>query len=73
MLGYPHTRPIQAIRVLIMSIEDIKKHYVPSQKTDVLATLIKNGFQPPSECKKTQRKWEIYRNLLSRNEKREQK
>lgn len=55
------------------NINDINKHYVPSQKTDVMATFIKNGFQPPSECSKHQKKWEIYRNLLSRNEKREQK
>jgi hypothetical protein len=55
-----------------MSLYDIKKHYVPSQKTDVMATFIKNGFQPPSECIRYQKKWEMYRNPLG-NEKREQK
>lgn len=49
-------------------LDDINWHYIPSAKTNVLDTLKKLGFEPPSEDKRYQEKWSRYRNALSINE-----
>jgi N-acetylglutamate synthase-like GNAT family acetyltransferase len=41
--------------------------YVPATKTNVLDTLKKFGFEPPSESKWMQEKWTRYRNCLAIN------
>lgn len=51
------------------SIQDINKRYIPSAKTNVLETLKRCGFEPPSEDKRIIKKWETYRHLATRNEK----
>ena len=37
--------------------------YIPAAKTNVAETLRKLGFQPPSEDKRNQQKWDMYRSL----------
>lgn len=37
--------------------------YIPAAKTNVIETLRKFGFQPPSETREHQAKCEIYRSL----------
>lgn len=37
--------------------------YTPSASTNILETLRRLGFQPPSECKERREKWELYRSL----------
>lgn len=49
-------------------LDDINWHYIPSAKTNVLDTLKRLGFEPPSEDKRYQEKWSRYRNALSINE-----
>lgn len=51
------------------ALQDINKRYIPSAKTNILDTLKRAGFQPPSEDKAIQKKWELYRHLATRNEK----
>lgn len=51
-----------------MSLDNIKKKYVPSSKTDILQTLRAFGWTPPSEDPKHQKKWATYRHLAARNE-----
>lgn len=42
--------------------------YIPAAKTDVSRTLKRHGFNPPSEDKDIQKKWEFYRTISIRNE-----
>lgn len=42
---------------------DKEFHYIPAAKTNVVETLQKFGFQPPSKTKEHQQKCEIYRSL----------
>lgn len=51
-----------------MLTKDIYKPYVRSEKTDVLATLRRMGWVPPSENEITQEKWATFRNLQTINE-----
>lgn len=37
--------------------------YTPAAKTNVADTLRRLGFEPPSEDKRQQAKWEMYRSL----------
>jgi hypothetical protein len=49
-------------------IDNMDFHYIPSAKTNVLDTLRKLGFEPPSEDKRIQEKWNRYRNAMAINE-----
>lgn len=51
-------------------ILNINYKYISSAKTNVLETLKRNGFEPPSEDKRYQEKWKKFRNLSAINEKR---
>jgi hypothetical protein len=42
--------------------------YTPAAKTDVSRTLKRHGWTPPSEDKEMQKKWEFYRTISIRNE-----
>lgn len=42
--------------------------YTPAAKTDVSRTLKRHGWTPPSEDKDIQKKWEFYRTISIRNE-----
>jgi hypothetical protein len=50
-------------------LDNIDKPYVPAAKTDVMATLKRLGFEPPSEDKRFIEKWQTYKHLAWRNEK----
>lgn len=39
------------------------KAYAPTVKTDVMATFIRHGFEPPSSQKAYQEKWHYYQHL----------
>jgi hypothetical protein len=49
-------------------LDNIKKAYVTSAKTNILDTYKRLGWTPPSEDAKHQKKWATYRHLASRNE-----
>jgi len=51
-----------------MNILNSETPYVPSAKTDVSRTLRRTGWTPPSEDKEIQKKWEFYRTISIRNE-----
>ena len=51
-----------------MNILNSETPYVPSAKTDVSRTLRRTGWTPPSEDKEMQKKWEFYRTISIRNE-----
>ena len=55
---------------LVMKLLDnINWQYVPAAKTNILETLKKCGFEPPSESKQFQEKWARYRHAQVINEK----
>ena len=45
----------------ILKLLNIDNKYIPSSKTDVMATLKRLGFEPPSEDARFQEKWKRYR------------
>jgi hypothetical protein len=49
-------------------ILDINHPYIPAAKTNVIDTLKKFGFEPPSESPWYQEKWRTYRNSFANNE-----
>lgn len=49
-------------------IDNINWRYVQASKTNILETLKKVGFEPPSEDKRYQEKWARYRNSATINE-----
>jgi hypothetical protein len=49
-------------------LDNIDFKYTPAAKTNILETLRKVGFEPPSEDKRFQEKWARYRNALAINE-----
>lgn len=51
-----------------MSILNSETPYIPSAKTDITRTLRRTGWTPPSEDKEIQKKWEFYRTISIRNE-----
>ena len=51
-----------------MRILDINHPYIPAAKTNVAQTLKRFGFEPPSEDKRYQEKWKVYRNSFANNE-----
>lgn len=51
-----------------MNILNSETPYVPLAKTDVSRTLRRTGWTPPSEDKEIQKKWEFYRTISIRNE-----
>jgi hypothetical protein len=51
-----------------MNILDPDIAYIPAAKTDVGRTLKRQGWTPPSEDKEMQKKWEFYRTISMRNE-----
>ena len=51
-----------------MKLTDMDRPYVPAAKTDVLRTLIRTGWEPPSHSVESQKKWKMYRTLAIRNE-----
>jgi hypothetical protein len=51
-----------------MNILNPEVSYTPAAKTDVSRTLKRHGFVPPSEDKEMQKKWEFYRTISIRNE-----
>jgi len=50
------------------NLTDINRKYIPSAKTNVLETLKKHGFVPPSEIAEFQTKWFKVRNCAAINE-----
>lgn len=42
--------------------------YIPAAKTNIADTLRRLGFEPPSEDKRYQKKWETFRFLAALNE-----
>ena len=44
-------------------IDNINWQYIPAAKTNILETLRKMGWTPPSEDPATQAKWRFYRTL----------
>jgi hypothetical protein len=51
-----------------MRLLDIHRPYIPAAKTNVLETLKRMGWEPPSEDKRFQAKWETYRHAATNNE-----
>ena len=51
-----------------MNILNSETPYIPAAKTDVGRTLKRTGWTPPSEDKEMQKKWEFYRTISIRNE-----
>ena len=51
-----------------MKLTDINRPYVPAAKTDVLRTLMRTGWEPPSLDPRFQAKWKMYRSIAVRNE-----
>jgi hypothetical protein len=51
-----------------MNLEDMESPYIPAAKTDILRTLKRTGWVPPSENKEYQKKWEYYRSIAFKNE-----
>jgi hypothetical protein len=51
-----------------MIIKDLHQPYIESSKTNVLATLRRLGWTPPSEDLRFQEKWSTFRNLATINE-----
>ena len=49
-------------------IDNIDWHYIKAEKTNVLEKLKSLGWTPPSEDKRFQEKWDVYRNLSTYNE-----
>jgi len=49
-------------------IDNINFKYVPAAKTNILETLKKAGFEPPSESVWYQEKWKRYRHVVAINE-----
>lgn len=49
-------------------IDNMDFKYTPSAKTNILETLRRVGFEPPSEDKRYQEKWTRYRNAMAINE-----
>lgn len=49
-------------------ILDINHPYIPAAKTNVIDTLKRCGFEPPSEDLRYQEKWRTYRNSFANNE-----
>jgi hypothetical protein len=49
-------------------IDNIDFQYVPAAKTNVVETLRKLGWTPPSEDKRFQEKFNTYKHLAWRNE-----
>lgn len=49
-------------------IRDIYRPYIPSAKTDIVATLKRLGWEPPSEDQRYIEKWATYRHLAAINE-----
>lgn len=51
-----------------MHMMDIERPYVTSAKTNVLETLKRLGWVPPSENPKYRVKWKMYRSAVIKNE-----
>ena len=51
-----------------MNLNDMESPYIPSAKTDIMRTLKRTGWVPPSESKEFQKKWEYYRSIAFLNE-----
>jgi hypothetical protein len=51
-----------------MRLLDIDRPYIPAAKTNVLETLKRLGWEPPSEDRSFQEKWETYRHAATNNE-----
>jgi hypothetical protein len=51
-----------------MRLLDIHRPYIPAAKTNVLDTFKRMGWEPPSEDKRFQAKWEVYRHAATNNE-----
>jgi hypothetical protein len=49
-------------------LDNIDKPYIPAAKTNVVDTLKKLGWIPPSEDKRFQEKWQLFKHLAYRNE-----
>ena len=50
-------------------IDNINWQYIPAAKTNILETLRKMGWTPPSEDARHQEKWARFRHALTINEK----
>lgn len=49
-------------------LDNIDKPYVPAAKTNIVETLKKLGWIPPSQDKRFIEKWQTYKHLAWRNE-----
>jgi hypothetical protein len=49
-------------------LDNIDKPYIPAAKTNILETLKRLGWLPPSEDPRFHEKWSTYRHLAARNE-----
>lgn len=52
----------------VPKLTNIDYKYIPSAKTNVLETLKRLGFEPPSEDLRYQEKWSRFRNSNAINE-----
>jgi hypothetical protein len=52
----------------MQGLDNIDKPYIPAAKTNILDTLKRLGWLPPSEDPRHQEKWATYRHLAARNE-----
>jgi hypothetical protein len=52
----------------MIPIDDINWKYTPAAKTNLLETFKRLGFEPPTEDKRFQEKFNTYKHLLWRNE-----
>ena len=51
-----------------MKLDNINFKYTPAAKTNILDTLKRFGWYPPSQNPKVQEKWARYRNALAIND-----
>ena len=54
--------------VSMSHLDNLDKEYIPAAKTNVVDTLKKLGWIPPSEDKRFQEKWQLFKHLAYRNE-----
>lgn len=48
-------------------LTDLNKQYIPAAKTNIMLTLMRHGFEPPSADPRYQAKWATYRQLATRD------
>jgi hypothetical protein len=61
-------RPYDESERTMNHLDNIDKPYIPAAKTNILETLRKLGWTPPSQDKRFIEKWQTYKHLAWRNE-----